>query len=132
MITVTTSTSTRGDLQAGGVDFPNGGEGDVTSSFDIGEEAAVVDVERREATGNEVKPPRGGDLCSTTRLPWPRATCSKTFLRAAQQALAPDSLLGRFKSAGNCTMPSATSVHGMGTMPLVGIIQRIRRNKQNH
>ena len=54
--------STRGDLRAGGVDFQNGGEGDVTSSFDIGEEAAVVAVERREATGNEVKPPIGGDL----------------------------------------------------------------------
>ena len=53
---------TRGDLKAGEVDFPNGGEGDVTSSFDIGEEAAVDAVERREATGNEVKPTRGGDL----------------------------------------------------------------------
>jgi hypothetical protein len=28
-------------------------------------------------------------------------------------------------------MPSAASVHGMGTMPLVGIIQRIGKNKQN-
>jgi hypothetical protein len=47
-----------------GVDFPNGGEGDVTSSFAIGEEADVDAVERREATGNEVKPTttRGGDL----------------------------------------------------------------------
>ncbi len=68
MITGTTSTLTRGNLGAGGVDFPNSGEGDVTSSFDIGEEAAVVAVERREATGNEVKPPRGGDLRSTTQL----------------------------------------------------------------
>ena len=63
MITGTTCTSTRGDLRAGGVDFPNGGEGDVTSSFDIGEEAAVDAVKRTEATGNEVKPTRGGDLC---------------------------------------------------------------------
>ncbi len=47
----------------GRVDFPNGGEGGVTSSFDIGEEAAVVAVERRDTTGNEVKPTRGGDLC---------------------------------------------------------------------
>jgi hypothetical protein len=42
-----------------------------------------------------------------------------------------DSLLGRFELAGNCTMPSAASAHGMGTMPLVGIIQRIGRNQQN-
>jgi hypothetical protein len=63
LITGTTCTSTRGNLQAGGVvDFPNGGEGDVTSSFDIGEEAAVDAVKRREATGNEVKPTRDGDL----------------------------------------------------------------------
>ncbi len=62
MITGTTCTSTRGNLRAGGVYFQNGGEGDVTSSFDIGEEMAVVAVERREATGNDVKPTRGGDL----------------------------------------------------------------------
>ncbi len=62
MITGTTSTSTRDDLRAGGVDFQNDGEGEVTSSFDIGEEAVVVAVERREATGNKAKPPRGGDL----------------------------------------------------------------------
>ncbi len=63
MITGTTCTSTQGNLRAGGVvDFPNGGEGDVTSSFDIGEEVAVDTVKRREATGNEVKPTRGGDL----------------------------------------------------------------------
>jgi hypothetical protein len=60
--TGTTCTSTRGDLRAGGVDFTNGGEVHVTSSFDIGEEAAVVAVEGREATGNEVKARRGGDL----------------------------------------------------------------------
>jgi len=62
LITETTCTSTQGNLRAGGVDFPNGGKVDVTSSFDIGEEAAVVAVKRREATGNEVKPTRGGDL----------------------------------------------------------------------
>jgi hypothetical protein len=62
LITGTTCTSTRGDLRAGEVDFPNGGEGDVTSSFDIGEEAAVDTIERREATDNKVKPTRGGDL----------------------------------------------------------------------
>jgi len=44
------------------VDFPNGGEGDVTASVAIGEEADVDAVERREATGNKVKPTRGGDL----------------------------------------------------------------------
>ena len=61
-MTGTTCASTRGDLRAGGVDnFPNGGEGDVTS-LDIGEEAAAVTGERREATGNKVKPTRGGDL----------------------------------------------------------------------
>jgi hypothetical protein len=45
-----------------GDNFPNGGDGVVTS-IDIGEEAAAVAGERREATGNEVKPTRGGDLC---------------------------------------------------------------------
>jgi len=44
----------------------------------------------------------------------------------ARQAHAPESLLGRFEFAGNCTTPSAASVHGMGTMPLVGIILQIR------
>jgi hypothetical protein len=61
-ITGTTCAPTRGDLRAGGVDFPNGDEGDVTSSVAIGEEADVDAVERREATGNKVKPTRGGDL----------------------------------------------------------------------
>ena len=39
--------------------------------------------------------------------------------------------VGRFEFTGNCTLPSAASVHGMGTMPLVGIVQRIGKNKQN-
>jgi hypothetical protein len=81
--------------------------------------------ERSEATGNELKPTRGGDLRWTTRFPWPRETCSKTFLCAARRAHAPESLLGCFESAGNCTTPSVAAVHGMGTMPLIGIIQRI-------
>jgi hypothetical protein len=52
----------RGDLRAGGGDnFPNGGDGDV-ASIDIGVDAAAVAGERSEATGNEVKPTRGGDL----------------------------------------------------------------------
>jgi hypothetical protein len=47
--------------QAGGDNIPNGGDGDV-ASIDIGGEAAAVAGERSEATGNELKPTRGGDL----------------------------------------------------------------------
>jgi len=61
-ITGTTWASTRGNLRAGGGDsFPNGGDRDV-ASIDIGGEAAAVAGKRSEATGNEVKPTRGGDL----------------------------------------------------------------------
>jgi len=106
------STSTRGgDLRAagGGDNFPNDGDGDV-ASIDIGGEAAAFAGERSKATMV---------ICAE-----PHA-CSKTFLRAARQAHAPKSLLGCFESAGNCTTPSVAAAHGMGTMPLVGIIQRI-------
>jgi hypothetical protein len=41
--------------------LPNGGDGDV-ASIDIGVDAAAVAGERREATGNKVKPTTGGDL----------------------------------------------------------------------
>ena len=124
-ITGTTCALTRGDLQAGGGDnLPNGGDGDV-ASIDIGGDAAAVADKRSKATGNKLKPTRSGDLRWTTWFPWPRATCSKTFLCAARQAHAPESLLWRFKSTGNCTTPSAAAAHGMGTMPLVGIIQQI-------
>jgi len=110
-ITGTTWASTRGDLRASGVDnFPNGGDGDV-ASIDIGGEVATVAGERSEATGNELKPTRGGDLHGTTRFPWPRATCSNTFLRTARQAIAPESLLGRFESAGSCTTRSVAAAH---------------------
>ena len=34
----------------------------------------------------------------------------------------------RFESAGNSTTPSLAAEHGMGTIPLVGIIQRIKTN----
>ena len=121
----TTWASTRGDLRAGGCDnFPNGGDGDV-ASIDISGEVATVAGERSEATGNKLKPMRGGDLHGTTQFPWPRATCSNTFLCAAQRAIAPESLLGRFESAGSCTTCSVAAVHGMGTMPLVGIIRNV-------
>ena len=54
-ITGTTCASTRGDLRAGGVDnFPNGGEGDVTS-IDIGEEAAAVAGKRRETKSTALR-----------------------------------------------------------------------------
>jgi len=124
-ITGTTWASTRGDLRASRVDnFPNSGDGDV-ASIDIGGEVARVAGKRSEATGNELKPMRGGDLRGTTRFPWPRATCSNTFLRAAWRAIAPKSLLGRFESAGSCTARSVAAAHGMGTMPLVGIIRNV-------
>ena len=52
---------TRSDLRASeGDNFPNGGNGDV-ASIDIGVDVAAVAGKRREATGNEVKPVRGGE-----------------------------------------------------------------------
>ena len=70
---------------------------------------------------------RGGDLHGTTQFPWPRATCSNTFLRAARRAIASESLLGHFESAGSCTTRSVAAAHGnrMGMMPLVGIIRNV-------
>jgi len=62
-ITGTTWASTRGDLRAsGGDNLLNGGDGDV-ASMDIGGEAAAVAGKRSEATSNDLKPTRGGDLC---------------------------------------------------------------------
>jgi len=63
-------------------------------------------------------------LQGTATFPWLSATCSKTFRRAAWRADAPKTLVRGFKSAGNATSPSATAEHGMGTTPLVGIIQQ--------
>ncbi len=95
------------------------------ASIDIGGEVATAAGEMSKATGNELKPTRGGDLRRTIRFPWPRATCSNTFLHTARQAIAPKSLLGRSESAGSCTTRSVAAVHGMGMMPLDGIIRNV-------